>query len=201
MHRTSRTRRSSLSISSSVFLGSIFEISKSHSTSVMSMLPHTHEAYGSFIPVRSAACTLQDLAACVSPPIRRTIKRRRKVTFDDKCSYSPSWDDYGSSSSSSRTPHITRSTHHTSPMAPPSPTSTVSSLSPPTSPLLTPTEELHPILARLEERSRLCVKLTQCTTCRKQGSDFPRCPKCGDTWCSRPCRLMGGKRHICPGRL
>lgn len=173
-------------------------ISKSNSTSGISQLPSTHEAYGSFIPVRSAAGTLKDVASCASPPISYVVKRRRKVTFDDKCYYSPSWDDCGSSSASaSEIPYITRTTHIT----PPSPTSTTSSLSPPMSPVMTPKTDLHPVLARLEQTSRFRAQLMQCTTCQKEGSDFPRCPKCGNSWCSRSCRLVGGKRHVCPGNM
>ncbi|KAF9483437.1 hypothetical protein BDN70DRAFT_990310 [Pholiota conissans] len=199
MPRPSRTRTSSLlSVSSGISLRSVFEISKSRSTSGISLLPLKHEAYGSFIPARSATSTLQDFASYVSPPITRTMKRRRRVTFDDKCSHTSSWrdDNDSSSSTSSTVPYITR-TPYSSLFSPPSPASTSSSLSPPLSPLPSPTEELHPILATLEKKSRFCTQRVQCSTCRKEGSDFPRCPKCGDMWCSRPCRLVNGKRHTC----
>ncbi|KAF8955287.1 hypothetical protein BDZ97DRAFT_303206 [Flammula alnicola] len=191
-----RTRTSSLlSVCSGVSLGSVFEIAKSNSTAGVSQLPDTHEAYGAFIPVRSATSTLKDFASYVSPPITRNASRRRRVTFSDKCSYSSSWDDQ-EESSSSQIPYITRTTP-SSPICPPSPMSTVSSLS--TSSRNASTHDLHPILASLERKSRLCSQIVQCTTCRKTGSDFPRCPRCGDMWCSRPCRLVGGKRHACSG--
>ncbi|KAF8194162.1 hypothetical protein BJ912DRAFT_959603 [Pholiota molesta] len=199
-HRSRTRTLSLLSVSSGVSLGSVFAFPKSQSTSSISQLPHTHEAYGSFIPVRSAASSLQNVALYVSPPITRAMRRRRRVTFEDKCSYSSSGrddDDSSSSSTSSAIPYITRTTHHSPSFSPSSPASTSTSSSPSTSPPASPTEELHPILARLEQKSRFCAQLVQCSTCRKQGSDFPRCPKCGDMWCSRACRLVSGTRHTC----
>jgi len=58
---------------------------------------------------------------------------------------------------------------------------------------------LHPILEALEKRSRLSCR-SQCSTCSKIGRDYPRCGRCGQMWCSRECRLQGGKKHICPSR-
>ncbi|KAF5311696.1 hypothetical protein D9611_009414 [Ephemerocybe angulata] len=57
--------------------------------------------------------------------------------------------------------------------------------------------ELHPVLARLERGSKLCASKTACATCQKSGRDFPQCAKCKKMWCSRECRLVGGKRHVC----
>lgn len=59
-------------------------------------------------------------------------------------------------------------------------------------------ESLHPVLASLEQSSMFRVQ-TACATCGKYGSNFPCCPKCGEKWCSRVCRLRkgNGKRHIC----
>ncbi|KAF8133794.1 hypothetical protein EV363DRAFT_1324646 [Boletus edulis] len=45
-------------------------------------------------------------------------------------------------------------------------------------------------------RSKLSCR-TICFTCRKAGTNFPRCPRCDETWCSRACRLQGGKKHNC----
>ena len=58
--------------------------------------------------------------------------------------------------------------------------------------------ELHPVLESLERTSMFSVQ-TACATCGKHGSNFPCCPKCGEMWCSRVCRLQkgNGKRHIC----
>ncbi|KAH9942875.1 hypothetical protein B0H21DRAFT_505985 [Amylocystis lapponica] len=57
-------------------------------------------------------------------------------------------------------------------------------------------ESLHPVLESLEDESKFRVK-TFCATCKKAGSNFPCCPRCGDKWCSRACRLQGGKKHVC----
>ncbi|KAH9936303.1 uncharacterized protein B0H18DRAFT_319592 [Fomitopsis serialis] len=57
---------------------------------------------------------------------------------------------------------------------------------------------LHPVLESLEDQSRFCVT-TACANCHKMGNNFPCCPRCGEMWCSRECRLQsnGGKRHLC----
>ncbi|KAJ7459839.1 hypothetical protein FB451DRAFT_1563542 [Mycena latifolia] len=54
-----------------------------------------------------------------------------------------------------------------------------------------------PALASLERRSRLCANRVFCATCRTPGTNFPACARCGSAWCSRACRLPGGKRHVC----
>jgi len=59
-----------------------------------------------------------------------------------------------------------------------------------------PAVRLHPVLNAVEMSSRLSSK-SICSTCMKQGTNFPRCTRCDETWCSRPCRLQGGKKHIC----
>lgn len=57
---------------------------------------------------------------------------------------------------------------------------------------------LHPVLEMLEDQSKFCVR-TACAHCRKVGNNFPCCPRCGEMWCSRDCRMQsnGGKRHTC----
>ncbi|EPT05228.1 hypothetical protein FOMPIDRAFT_1057522 [Fomitopsis schrenkii] len=57
---------------------------------------------------------------------------------------------------------------------------------------------LHPVLELLEDQSKFCVR-TACAHCRKVGNNFPCCPRCGEMWCSRDCRMQsnGGKRHTC----
>ncbi|KIY45597.1 hypothetical protein FISHEDRAFT_61000 [Fistulina hepatica ATCC 64428] len=57
--------------------------------------------------------------------------------------------------------------------------------------------DMNPILAKLERKSRLCAQSLRCATCGRRGAGFPKCPRCGDSWCSRECRLFGGKRHAC----
>jgi len=58
--------------------------------------------------------------------------------------------------------------------------------------------KLHPVLESLEDRSKFCHQ-TCCATCKREGTNFPCCPRCGEMWCSRECRLQGtgGKRHVC----
>ncbi|KAG9315766.1 hypothetical protein JVU11DRAFT_3415 [Chiua virens] len=59
---------------------------------------------------------------------------------------------------------------------------------------------LHPVLKALEKGSKLSCR-SICSACMKAGTNFPRCPRCDATWCSRECRLQGGKKHVCPSRL
>ncbi|CAK5270314.1 unnamed protein product [Mycena citricolor] len=54
-----------------------------------------------------------------------------------------------------------------------------------------------PGLASLERSSRLCTTFVHCATCGTSGSKFPSCGRCGQSWCSRACRLPGGVRHSC----
>ncbi|KAI0712180.1 hypothetical protein C8Q76DRAFT_797058 [Earliella scabrosa] len=65
-------------------------------------------------------------------------------------------------------------------------------------PVCRKSEALHPVLEKLERASMFRVQ-TACATCGKRGSNFPCCPKCGEMWCSRECRLKKavGKRHVC----
>lgn len=181
-----RTRASSLlSVSSTVSLGSIFEIAKAQSTSGVSQQPERHEAYGSFAPLRSATPTLRTFIDISYPasPIFRVPKNRRRVTFDDRILvFSPEFWEPAEEQAPPQIPHIMRTTPY-------------SHLGTPTSSLST--NDLHPILAKMERTSRLCAQIVQCSTCKKPGRDFSRCPRCSDIWCSRPCRLVGGKRHTC----
>ncbi|KAL1741421.1 hypothetical protein HDZ31DRAFT_66952 [Schizophyllum fasciatum] len=56
--------------------------------------------------------------------------------------------------------------------------------------------DLNPVLARLERDSRICAGVS-CATCGRSGQGFPKCPRCSQQWCSRECRMPGGKRHAC----
>lgn len=60
---------------------------------------------------------------------------------------------------------------------------------------------LNCALAEVEKQSRLRTRC-QCGVCGKMGSDFPRCPRCGMTWCSRECRISdaGKTKHTCRSR-
>jgi hypothetical protein len=44
-------------------------------------------------------------------------------------------------------------------------------------------------LAALESSSKFMRTLTVCASCGASGPDFPRCRRCGDSWCSRACRM------------
>lgn len=61
---------------------------------------------------------------------------------------------------------------------------------------------VDPFLLALEARSRVGGKST-CVSCGKRGHNFPACPRCRYTYCSRACRVGEGKggdgvRHVCP---
>ncbi|KAL5482716.1 hypothetical protein ACEPAI_9310 [Sanghuangporus weigelae] len=62
---------------------------------------------------------------------------------------------------------------------------------------------LDPALAAVESASRLRAKCV-CVVCGKLGVDYPRCPRCCATWCSRECRVSdapaGSARHSCNGK-
>ncbi|KAI0785277.1 hypothetical protein C8Q75DRAFT_687285, partial [Abortiporus biennis] len=59
--------------------------------------------------------------------------------------------------------------------------------------------EFNRTLSDLENMSRWNVK-SLCVTCKKSGQNFPSCPKCGHTWCSRKCRMLAADasgKHSC----
>jgi len=62
---------------------------------------------------------------------------------------------------------------------------------------------LNPSLAAIEQASRLRARCV-CSVCGKAGVDYPRCPRCTTTWCSRQCRVSekaaGSARHKCAGK-
>ncbi|KAF9046720.1 hypothetical protein BJ165DRAFT_1188848 [Panaeolus papilionaceus] len=130
-----------------------------------------------------------------SPPVTRIKPKRKRVTFVDPLSRPQRWQEDEDNEPPVRVPFITR-TLPSSPACPPSPISSTSSIIDVHQP--GPIPDLHPILARLEKKSKFCTQKSQCATCHKTGSDYPRCGKCNQMWCSRQCRLVGGKRHVCP---
>ncbi|KAF8807121.1 hypothetical protein BYT27DRAFT_7189209 [Phlegmacium glaucopus] len=182
----SRTRALSLlSISSGTSVHSVFEITKGEATVIVSQKPEKHEAWGSFIPLRSATTCLREfISVAPSYTNQSSPKRRRTSSYGIRTPASSYREN--SKTSSPEIPYITRT---------PSPTS-------PSSSMISHNvhSDLHPILARLEKKSKLCTKKVYCSTCGKAGSDFPRCGKCGEFWCSRSCRLVEGKRHVCSSR-
>lgn len=58
------------------------------------------------------------------------------------------------------------------------------------------TAKLYPVLEAVEKGSKLSYR-TICSTCKRAGTNYPRCPRCNEMWCSRACRLQGGKKHSC----
>ena len=60
----------------------------------------------------------------------------------------------------------------------------------------------QPSLVDLENHSKFRSS-SICVFCKRSGTNFPSCPRCGETWCSRGCRLKGsgnGTRHHCRER-
>jgi hypothetical protein len=54
---------------------------------------------------------------------------------------------------------------------------------------------INSILAQVEKASKFRMHST-CSKCLREGLDYPKCPRCSETWCSRECRVAGG-RHSC----
>ncbi|PPQ80980.1 hypothetical protein CVT25_015133 [Psilocybe cyanescens] len=133
--------------------GPVIVLSKTSSTSGVSQHPNTHEARGSFIPLRSAASTLKSFAPHPTTLLSPTRRRRVTFAFDDRRLSAPKFDDDSDESSppSPQIPYITR-TLSSSPFFSASPTSSSSSS------IQEPhhaTTDLHPILASLERKRRL----------------------------------------------
>ncbi|CAE6483186.1 unnamed protein product [Rhizoctonia solani] len=74
--------------------------------------------------------------------------------------------------------------------------------SPPTPSMLgrssVPLPKMDSVLAELEKSSKLKSK-SVCLSCGKKGDNYPCCPRCGETWCSRECRIAAnnGGKHMC----
>jgi hypothetical protein len=185
---------SMLTVSSTASSRSMFEIIKTlPSSTIVSPRPENEEAHGSFIPVRSAANTLRSFANGHTI-IPRSPGKRRRVTFKETPSYL-SFDDDDDDvllpvTYTRAFPAQQKKRFQGCPSSPTKATTRDVNSS-----------DLHPVLARLEKESRLCTQMVYCSTCRKPGHDYPRCGKCGVMWCSRTCRLVAGKRHICPPDL
>jgi hypothetical protein len=155
-----------------------------------------NEVHGAFTPTAPAGHSLQCFADI------------RFVDDEDGWYYVYSTDATSDISSVTSTPPPTirsslRRTHHAPPIPSISRTYSDSSDSPTAtlvgdSPRLkNQTIQLDPVFASLERNSKFCRSSMGCATCGKAGSDFPRCGKCGDMWCSRTCRLNGKARHQC----
>jgi len=152
------------------------------------------QAYGSFTTTVPAVLWLRSRLSISVPS--KLLGKQRDIEVVDEYNY----EHLGSPRSSSHVPHcpsISRSSTMSSTMSERLTGPPPSHDSPPASPLgYNATTTLHPILEAVEGASKLSYR-TVCVTCLKPGKDFPRCPRCGDMWCSRECRMQGGKRHLC----
>ncbi|KAJ7104343.1 hypothetical protein B0H15DRAFT_942339 [Mycena belliarum] len=55
---------------------------------------------------------------------------------------------------------------------------------------------IHPVLYALERDSRMGTGRVACAGCTAKGTNFPRCKKCSQVWCSRECRLSSVHRCV-----
>ncbi|KAJ3731091.1 hypothetical protein DFJ43DRAFT_449231 [Lentinula guzmanii] len=172
----------------------------------------TELAHGSFTPTSSAFPGLTTLATLHNPGTifmhAGYTRRRQHSMFEwpemhseiggsDTSSVPASPTSSSRSSRATSIPGITRtSSYDTHSSVSSSPSLSDETLLPTR---LKPTE-MNPILSDLERKSKLCSSVIGCATCGKPGSDYPRCGKCGEMWCSRPCRLRDGKKHLCISR-
>lgn len=196
-----RSRTWSTSCSSTISQSSMASIyAKINQSSPLAEPTEGHtNVYGSFTTTVPAALGLRShLSLDIPVPGKRRAEQR-----DLDCGYDTPPDSpllfFQPLSGSRQSPSITR-TLLTFDWGGPSRDTVVSSppVFPP-SPLVdsdTNATKLHPVLAAVETGSRLSCR-TICSTCMKAGTNFPRCPRCDDMWCSRACRLQGGKKHIC----
>lgn len=195
----SRRRRTAsiLSTSSCLSTSSTASLSLLSDPSPVSGVSEGSGAWGSFVPLNSASTSLRSVAAAHRYRNSCGGMDPSEEPFEISIEKSRPYGSLFSRGQSSKVPLITR-TLSTNPMPrPPSPDSSASSINQdvvkrgPTG--------LHPVLARMERASKFCAQKKVCSTCRKPGRDFPQCGKCQQMWCSRECRLVGGKRHACPG--
>lgn len=157
-----------------------------------------HDVHGSFTPTASARAALQYLNNPETSGPRLTHRSRPRFVW-------PNDDD---SPLSSGPPSPTVSISHT--MPPFFTPGGLTSATTPSSILIDGyqqghermmSDELNPILAKLERKSKLLSQRGPCSTCKKEGSGYPKCGSCNGMWCSRECRLAGGKKHVCSQRV
>lgn len=222
-----RTRTTSLlSVSSTTSFRSLLETSMTPPASP-TVSEQSNTYYASFSPMRSATSHIKALGIPYHGGKTVPQSRRRRVTFKETVSLESSEDE--DDDSVMNVPFIARTHHHHHSRLGPvktilvrqssgSSSSSSSSLDISASlhrrAISQPCHRshahcseddvvmppLHPILSKLEKSSRFCTQTVSCSTCGKPGQDYPRCSKCGELWCSRSCRLVGGKRHVCPSQ-
>jgi hypothetical protein len=171
-------------------------------TALVTLHPLAHDVHGSFTPTASAQAALQYLTTNSknsAPRIFNSTHRSRPQFM---------WPSNDDSPLSSGPPSPTISTSHTtSPYFTPGGLSRASTSS---STLISgyqqghkrmTSDEPNPIFAKLERKSKLLSQNALCSTCNKQGSGYPKCGSCNAMWCSRECRLAGGKRHVCSHKM
>lgn len=172
------------------------DITKASPSVLVTARPGKQDAFGSFIPTSSATASLKHVAR--SKPRRRLPSALWPVSYQF-----PSESPASSSPPSPIIPSITRTTSEPYVMDAPFTFSPTASTFIPASPSYrerNSNTDMNPILASLERKSKLCTRKVYCATCGRPGSDYPRCGKCHEMWCSRECRLTGGKRHVCSTR-
>ncbi|TDL13266.1 hypothetical protein BD410DRAFT_797672 [Rickenella mellea] len=208
---SSRRRISCLSTSSimSTKNKKSLDIPKAPATPPISSANAEHVSMGSFTPTSSAEKRLRSFFACEKAEEVENTSRSLRLPISPRTwaalTLKPKWTTR--STSKRIVPSICRSPSPTAtpPVSPESPASPTSTLhlnggpwpGPSPSPLSKPVQ-IDPLLAALENASRLRSRVV-CVACGKCGSDFPRCPTCGDAWCTRECRIVGnnGRKHVC----
>lgn len=173
------------------------------SSSGISTPLETEVAHGSFTPTSAAFPCLTNLITSNYPAFTfGGYSRRRRLSLYCAERHAETGSDTSSVpasptslfDSSPSIPGITRTSSYDTHS---STSSTLSLLDEPLHRIRAKSSEMNPILLELERKSKLCKLIAGCATCGKHGSDYPRCGRCGEMWCSRPCRLRGGKKHIC----
>jgi len=206
LHKRSSSRSSRSSSQSSLLSAYVQKLS---TTSATAPVPGTVSAYGSFTTTPSASSWLRSYAFLNLPEVSISLSyERRQGKLPDR-GFSSTYD-YDSPDSSvapdsplsATRPSISRTSSSDSYIVEPFTKNSpviITDPGPSTLPTDLGSNKLHPILEAVESASKLSSR-TACSPCLKSGFDYPRCPRCKDMWCSRECRLQGGKRHVCTTR-
>lgn len=213
---TVQRRMSRLSVSSTSAPKISLDIPKAKPTPAVTSSAAEHRSLGAFSPTNSAEHHLRSITEGTHPD-SAAVHYRRKARILPQTWAAPQVAHTMALWSRRRRQPIPSISRSPSPSLS-SPTSSLlsSHLAPPPSPVFTrrssgpghPTHaqlarpvQIDPLLAALENASRLRARVV-CFACGKFGSDFPRCPRCEAAWCSRPCRMVGNKggKHVCRTR-
>ncbi|PSR74807.1 hypothetical protein PHLCEN_2v9521 [Hermanssonia centrifuga] len=176
---------------------------------ISSLVTETEETIGSFSPTSCPRRRLHSILEANTPswsPTRRKQQRLRVITSPElEVGFTSN---EGATSSSLPSPPLSpipsicrtpssysESDYFSTAPSSAGPTTPVHSTA--SSPLIQH-KTLRPILEALEDASKFHVRAA-CAACGTKGSNYPYCPRCGEMWCSRECRLKstGGKRHVC----